>query len=535
MKIISLIKAAFSQDMSLFKYSAKRNSSKFKKMLLPLILFLIVATSIGSYAQLMAEQLAPMHLTYIMLTMFMLLVNIITFMEGIYKSQGILFDAKDNNLLFSLPIKKSQILFIRILKLIVFQILYNLMFLLPAFIVYSYYEHPSLSFYLISVLFTILVPIIPTVFSACLGYFIKLLSSKSKSKKIVQTLLSFAVFVGIMYLSFQLENFIGQLAEKATNINDMITNIYYPIGLYINLITDFQIIDLIKLILINLIPFSIFIYIGSKFYFGIISKNSETSSSKKKVNNKKEIIIQRKPINALVLKEFKRYISSPVYMFNTSFGLLLSVGMTVVLCIKGQSILNQLFELDELGINISLPVIYYFMIICMGAMTSISSSSISLENKTINITKSLPINEKRILKSKVLVCFLIELPFLLFASFLFIIAFRPNFLYSFLILGSTFGIILLTSSLGLLINLKYPKMDASNDTEVIKQSMSSMLSVLSGFIIFIIGLVLVEGLVVFIPLDLLLVAHFILLIIIAIILYAILMKKGPKAYRNINV
>ena len=45
-----------------------------------------------------------------MISIFIILVTILTFMEGIYKSQGILFDAKDNDLLFSLPIKKSQIL-----------------------------------------------------------------------------------------------------------------------------------------------------------------------------------------------------------------------------------------------------------------------------------------------------------------------------------------------------------------------------------------------------------------------------------------
>lgn len=534
MKIISLIKAAFSQDMGLFKYSTKKNSSKFKKMLLPVVLFSIVATSIGSYAQLIAEQLAPINLTYIMLTIFLFFVNIITFVEGIFKSQGILFDARDNNLLFSLPIKKSQILFIRILKLIVFQILYNLMFLLPAFVVYSHYEKPNLDFYLISGLFTVLVPIIPTIFSACLGYFIKMVASKSKSKKIIQTLLSFLAFTGIMYFSFKLENIIGKLAQNANNINELITKIYYPIGLYIRLITDFQIIDLIKLLLINIIPFSVFIFIGSKFYFGIISKTSE-SSSNNKANKKKSKIIQRSPLKSLVMKEFKKYISSPVYMFNTSFGLFLNLGMTIILCVKGKNVIDQLLGFEELEINISLPVIYYFMIIVMGAMTSISSSSISLEGKTINITKSLPIDEKKILKSKILFCYLIELPFLLISALIFVFVFKPSLLYTVLILGASILIILLTSALGLLINLKYPKMNASNDTEVVKQSMSSMLSVLCGFLIFIIGAVLVSGLAIFIDLDILLILHFVLLLMITIILYFILMKKGPKAYRDINV
>ena len=147
MKTYSLIKAVLSQDMNMFNYSAKRNSSKFVKTILPIILFLIVALGIGTYAYMLGKALHEVHLTYIMLTMFLFLVTVLTFIEGIYKSQGILFEAKDNDLLFSLPISKSKILFLRIFKLLLFEYIYNLMFLLPAFIIYIYFEQSLLILY----------------------------------------------------------------------------------------------------------------------------------------------------------------------------------------------------------------------------------------------------------------------------------------------------------------------------------------------------------------------------------------------------
>ena len=91
-----------------------------------------------------------MGLTYILLSIWMMGISVLTLFEGIYKSQGILYDAKDNDLLMSLPINKSTILFVRIVKLILFQILYNLIFMLPAIGVYIYFENPSISFYLIT-------------------------------------------------------------------------------------------------------------------------------------------------------------------------------------------------------------------------------------------------------------------------------------------------------------------------------------------------------------------------------------------------
>ena len=107
-KLVSLLKATMSQDMNLFRIRTK-NESKTRKMVLPIFLFLVVMFSIGSYAAMFAEQLEPMNLTYIILTMFIMLTSLLTLIEGIYKSQGILFEAKDNDLLFSLPITKSKI------------------------------------------------------------------------------------------------------------------------------------------------------------------------------------------------------------------------------------------------------------------------------------------------------------------------------------------------------------------------------------------------------------------------------------------
>ncbi|MGN0973587.1 MAG: hypothetical protein ACI4OT_02465 [Bacilli bacterium] len=534
MKTLSLLKAALSQDMNMFKYSTKRNSSKLKKILFPIFLFIVVGISIGTYAYMIAEKLAPFKLTYIMLSMFIMLVTIMTFIEGIYKSQGILFEAKDNDLLFSLPIKKSQILFVRIFKLLLFQYIYNLMFLLPAFVIFIYFERPGVSFYFISLLMTILIPIIPTVISSILGYIIKSSSAKFKSKKIIQTLLSTIVFLGIFYFSMNLENFIQDIASKATSINDILTGIYYPLGLYINLITQFKLLELVKLLLVNIVSFILFILIGAKFYFSIISSSKETSISKK-TNNKNKTIIKRKPIVSLVRKELKRYFYSPVYMFNTSLGLLLSVIVSIYLCFKGKGIFDMVLANYGVSSDLSLPVLFYFLILFVGSMTSISSSSISLEGKTMNITKSLPIKEKTILNSKIITCFMIELPFLLFSSILFFIKFRPSLFYIILILLIGLLTIFISANIGLIINLKYPKMNFTNDTEVVKQSMSSMISVFIGIGIFIGSILLIVFLSDYIKLDLLLVLHVLFITIVSIILYLILMKFGIKEYKNINV
>ena len=305
-KILSLLKASLSQDMNMFQYNTVKNSNKLKKVLFPIFIFGIVSVSIGAYAYMLAEPLHKVNLTYVMLSMFLTLVTILTFMSGIYKSQGILFDAKDSDLLFSLPIKRSSILFLRIFKLIIFQYIYNLMFLLPAFVVYIIFEKPGPVFYLVSILMTVLIPLIPTVISSLIGYLVKIISSKFKAKKIIQTILSIIVFLIVYIISLRINDFVANIATQATSINDMLTKIYYPIGAYVELITNFKFLTLIKLILICLIPLVIFIYIGSKFYFKVVFNSKEISTKSKKLKDK-DFKEKKTPLKALTIKELKRY------------------------------------------------------------------------------------------------------------------------------------------------------------------------------------------------------------------------------------
>ncbi len=247
--------------------------------------------------------------------------------------------------------------------------------------------------------------------------------------------------MGIFFLSFNLNNFVNEIALRANSINDILTKIYYPVGAYITLINKFDIIVFIKLLLINIIPFILFILLGDKYYFNIISTSNNNTSKKNK--NKKELFKKNTPIKALTIKELKRYFSSPVYMFNTIFGLLLVLVLTILLCIKGNSIIEMLLSNEELSIDISMPVIYYILVLFSCLMTSITSSSISLEGKTINITKSLPISERYIFKSKIIYPYIIELPFVIISELMFFIVFKVNIIYILLIFSMSIIIVTL--------------------------------------------------------------------------------------------
>lgn len=539
MKTYSLIKAVLSQDMNMFNYSAKRNSSKFVKTILPIILFLIVALGIGTYAYMLGKALHEVHLTYIMLTMFLFLVTVLTFIEGIYKSQGILFEAKDNDLLMSLPISKGILIFIRFLKMYLYELIYGLLFTLPAILVYVYFIKVNYLFYIVTLIMILMVPIIPIVLSSLIGYLIKRFSIKFKAKKLVQIISTFIMFFVILYFSNNSEGLIENIASNASSINDIITKIYYPIGAYISLVNNFNILNLIVYLIINLLPILLFVYILNKSYFMVINKSRSNSYSK----SKEYKYDQNKIMKALVVKDIKRYFSSTVYVFNTFFGLVLMIIATIGLCTNFEKTIEYILSGEIPGLDINwlysmAPKVFFLIVLVLSFMTSITSSSISIEGKTFNISKSLPIDTKKILLSKVIFSNLLIIPVVLICDVIFFINFKLEIIDYILIILVSLVAPTISSLLGLVINLKYPKMDATSDTEVVKQSISSMISVLSGMVIaIIIGALCLATLFDYIKVSInnMLILCLVGLIILMIVLVLILNHYGVKRYREIEV
>ena len=540
-KLISLLKATMSQDMSLFKIKSK-DQSKISKIILPIVLTLIVMFSMGTYAVMLAEQLVTYNLTYIVLTIFIMITSLLTIIEGIYKSQGILFEAKDNDLLFSLPISKSKIFFTRLFKLISFEFLYNSLFMAPAMIVYAIFEKTNINFYIISVIMLILLPIIPTIIACIIGYIIKGIASKSKAKNIVQTVLTTIMLLFIFYASFNMQGFIANITQNANSINDAITKTYYPAGLYIKLIQNFNILDLVTLLAINIILAILFVYIASIFYFKITSKLGEKGKNKKKANwtkDENKTFKVKTQLSGLINKEIKRFLSSPVFIINAGFGIILVAVFTIAITINFEGMIESMMHGNDLGISIDgikaiLPKIYYGFIVFASCMTSITSSMVSLEGKSFNITKSLPVAPEKILLAKVLASNIISIPIILISDVIFFVAFKINVTDIVFILLASIIMPTVTALIGILMNLTYPKMDAISDTEVVKQSMSSTLSVFIGMFLGIlsIGIVIMGSK---INLNLFIILELLVFSLIIFVLWKILKKYGVKKFRKINV
>ena len=531
-KILSLIKVSLNHDMNLLKINTKKQK-KATKIILPVVLIGYLMFVMGAYAYGIMDKLKPMHLEYVTISIFAFFITITTLMEGIYKSGNLLFNCKDDNLLLSLPLKKKTVLLVRMLKFYLFELLYNSLFMLPVMVVYAINTTPSFTYYIVSFVALLLLPVVPIILSCILGFIITYLSSRFKGKNIVQTVFTTVILLAFMYFGYNSSGFITNIASKATSINDFITKIYYPIGEYVTLINEFDIVKLLIYILIHVALSIVTLFILSKVYYKINSSSKRVISKNNK--NKKYIIKTNSKTKSFIKKEINKFVSTPVFITNAGFGLVLYIILCIIIAVKFDSftVPDASFNIETIKSN--LPV-YIFGLICFSSlMTSITSSMISLEGKTFNLLKSLPVKPKQIVYYKILTSLIIIIPFILIGDIILFIKFNLDIISIILLIIASILLPIVTESIGILVNLKYPKIDASNDTEVVKQSMSSLISTFAGM-----GLFALTAIALFTLLDngfnnnMILIICISFYLIVASILIYILNKNSEKYFNNIK-
>ena len=480
-KYISLIKACLTSEMSLFIINNKnKDKNKKQSKAVPIFIYCLIMLCFFAYANMFIDPLKQSNLAFIVLSLFAFLTAILTLIEGIYKTGSLLFNCKDDDLLLSLPIKKSTVLFIRIFKFYIFELLYNTVFMLPAVVAYAIRVDVEWTFYLTSFFMLLLLPIIPIAISCIIGVITSGLASRFKYKNLVQIIITTIFFVGLMYVSFNLQNIIDALTKNATSINDLITKIYYPAGAFVNLATDFKIVDLLIFIGINAGIFALIVFLISKVYFKINSRTKSIS-----VVYKKEYKIKTNSVmSALIKKEWRRFTNSPVFITNAGLGLVLYLILCILVAVNFNMfsgiLSSQGFKITKEEVVKYIPIVSVALIAGGSFLTSITSSMISLEGKSFNILKSLPVSASKIILAKVLSAVLVMLPFIFVGDMILFIKYDFTILQMLLVLLVSVILPLISELIGIIMNLKYPKMDAESDAEVVKQSTSSTISVFVG-------------------------------------------------------
>jgi len=459
-------------------------TSKMKLVMYSLVVIGLSASFFVSIFLSAIEVVAFFHqynLTNLMLVVFFVMASFITFFFTIYNAKGSLFNANDNNMLLSMPIKSSVILASRLISLIIFNLLTILIFMVPVIIAYITKFNVGFHDYLFIFTIFILLPIIPTILASLFGYLVAYIASKSNNKSMIELLMSFLFIIVFVYISNSSNQILTYIIKNLNSLENIIKWSFYPIYLVYKAFMEYDYLSLILYIVINISLFLIFITILSKSFKKIIAKLHE---SKTKSNYQMKHLKASSIKKTLLIKEIKRYFSSPIYLLNTSFGVLMFIVFALSSIFFAKEQLLEFLDLSANGIT-------SFQIVLLGVafITFISittSSSISLEGKNFWLLKTLPIAPKQIISAKVGLNLLVVLPLTLLAIIMFKFTLLLTIIEVLIIMLVAILFTICAAQFGLLINLKFPKMDASSDTAVVKRSTSSVISLFVPIVLIII-------------------------------------------------
>lgn len=524
--LLLLLKVDLIRSLSLNKL--KNNKNIFKLIGMAILALFIVAsllTSVGSYTYMGLKFLMKYGLESYLLPMIYFLCSFIIFYTNIYRAKSYLFNTDDT--IFAMPIKPSTILTTRIIVLMVLNYIPTIVICLPSFIVYGVLLKLSAIYYVYAFISLLFIPFVPTILGCIFGYLIGYLTSKVSSKKIFETIITYATVLLIMYASFNIQNLALKFVNNIEVVNKFLSNIGFLINSFMNIVSKYSLKDLSIFILANIATVLIFVVIFKNSYIKII-QNLKVEKTKNKYIEKQHVA--KGTLATLFLKELRMYFSIPIYILNTSFGVILILFASIATLFYDKNMILKMMEIDAASMSM-----YIAVLILIGFLVGTSNTaacSISIEGKNFWILKTMPIKTTQILLSKILLNIFIVLPLTIVSIIIFSFSFKLTILQTIIVIVLAATLNLACSMFGILVNLKYPRLDFVSYTHVVKQSFSSFLGVM-------VPLALLFGFgalytVLNISIDMYVLLVFALLLAIIMIQYMILKKWGIKRFYKIN-
>lgn len=433
-----------------------------------------------------ADEVVPLYLY----TVVSLIILIFTF----FKAGSQIFSMKTYEMLVSLPVSKNAIVVSRFLNMYVTNLLLSVLVIVPGTIVYGIYVKPGFMFYVVTVISTLFLPLLPLTLASIVGAVITAISARMKHRSLGETVLMLLFVVGIlggsMLFSGSAEQInVEQLQEMVDTLTDTIGAIYLPAVWYKYALEG----SLLYFVLLLAVPFGIFlgfVWICGHFFQTICTLLNAVNA---KNNYKMEKLKGSSALAALTKKEFRRYFSSSAYVTNTIVGYVLAVAMSIALFVGGtESIMT---DLEEFGMAIEINRVLPFLITVMFSISSISSCSISMEGKYFWNVQVLPISNKIIYDSKILVNLIVAAPFYVISALLICFGADMTVMETVWVWIVPLCYIIFMAVLGITVNLKFPVMKWEQEVKIVKQSASVGITMLVGMVSSIIpcGCVIVFG------------------------------------------
>lgn len=400
-----------------------------------------------------------------------LTISLLGFVFTLLKTNGYLFAFKEYDMLMAMPLSVRTIVADKFLYMYIKSIPMMVCISVSMMIGYGIYAKPSVLTYIIWILLSFVIPMIPMVIASALGALFAKIGSGFKHKKLVQTILIFIFILACVFSRFIIEAIFkeGRTEEVVGNIAETMekTSGYYPPAKWFTAaVTGHGILYAVIMIAVSVGVLELFVALTAGSYRKINSAlTTGTAHKDYHVGGMKK----RSKVGTVAFKELKRFLGSTTYVTNAGFGEVMVVILAIAaIFVDADTLIAKVLQgapLTKEMLLPAVPLIIYFML----GMISTPACSLSLEGKNNWIVQSMPIEKIDLYRGKMRFNLWLTMPFMIFASVTLGISAKASLLHILLLIVCGTALLMFSTCYGMVCGIKHVRYDWENEMEVIKQ------------------------------------------------------------------
>lgn len=469
-----------------------RDSRKKRRYLAMAALWILLAVMLLFYIIGLCAGLTHFGMTALIPEYLYAITSLIILFFSFFKAGSIIYQKSMYDMLAALPITKTSIVVSRFLTMYFTNLLMSFAVMLPGLIWCGAVQKNGPLFYMAGLAGTLFLPLLPITLAAVFGAGITAISARMKNKSLVSATLSVVIVLGILALTYgpsgntQLDPEI-LLQNLMETTSEQIHKLYPPAAWFGTAVSGESAIPFLLQTGASVLLFALLVCaVQSRFQAICSALNAAPVKNAFSLQHMKAT----SPVKALFRREIKRYFASSIYITNTIIGPVLMVATAVALLFAGPERLDSLIGFP--GITKSLLPL---LLSITAALMPTTACCVSMEGKHWWLVKTLPIKNKALFDSKILVNLSIAcIPYCI-AVICSIAAIRPALIQTVWLVLTPAVYILFSSVIGITLNLAVPLMNWDTEVRVVKQSASTALCMLVN----VIAVLLPVGLIVALP------------------------------------
>lgn len=326
---------------------------------------------------------------------------------GILYVMSKFYFATDLNQLVPLPIKPSHIIGSKFVTLMFSEYLTSLPIIVPFVVIYGMKSGEGVLYWIYSLILILALPIIPLVIASLLVMVFMKYTNIGRKKDLIRVI--GAVLFIVLAIWFQLtiqriamnsaelgEEFFISLARDSQFLVKRLGMVFPPsMWGTLSLANSRSMTGLFYLALVlgvSVISILVMIFLSETIFFDGLIGNIEVVAykGKKKIKDMAKSVSVSSPAIALAKKEIIMLFKTPVYLLNSIGGVIVIPIILVMSVVTGEESMEPLIELLDAYPHF-LTLVAIGMVVLLGIMNSIGSTTFSREGKNLWIQRVLPI------------------------------------------------------------------------------------------------------------------------------------------------